>query len=143
MENNSVDVFFDEVAEKMKNDIQECLDNGFSFSDIAILCRGNNDILKFSQSLSALEVDYKNEKQFIRTISEKGLTLDLSATINAVIQYLLWYSFPKNRRYLVLCLYYLNKSGRISIEDFSAELSDILLAENTTSLQQKVEENTN
>ncbi|OPC02252.1 DNA helicase UvrD [Elizabethkingia ursingii] len=140
VENNSADVFFDDVAEKMKNDIQECLDNGFGFSDIAILCRGNNDILKFSQSLSALEVDYKNEKQFIRTISEKGLTLDLSSTINAVIQYLLWYSFPKNRRYLVLCLYYLNKSGRISIEDFSAELSDILLAENTSSLQEKVEE---
>jgi hypothetical protein len=31
VENNSADVFFDDVAEKMKNDIQECLNNGFSF----------------------------------------------------------------------------------------------------------------
>ncbi len=127
----------------MKNDIQESLNNGFSFSDIAILCRGNNDILKFSQLLSGLEVDYKNEKIFIRTISEKGLTLDLSATINAVIQYLLWYSFPKNRRFLVLCLYYLNKSGRIKIHDFSAELSEILQIETTSGLQEKVEKKYN
>ncbi|WP_185287086.1 UvrD-helicase domain-containing protein, partial [Chryseobacterium indologenes] len=70
VENGNVDLFFEEVAEKMKNDIQESLNNGFSFSDIAILCRGNNDILKFSQLLSGLEVDYKNEKIFIRTISE-------------------------------------------------------------------------
>ncbi|WP_407482721.1 UvrD-helicase domain-containing protein [Elizabethkingia meningoseptica] len=143
VENGNVDLFFEEVAEKMKNDIQESLNNGFSFSDIAILCRGNNDILKFSQLLSGLEVDYKNEKTFIRTISEKGLTLDLSATINAVIQYLLWYSFPKNRRFLVLCLYYLNKSGRIKIDDFSAELSEILQIETTSGLQEKVEEKYN
>ncbi|AQX11473.1 DNA helicase UvrD [Elizabethkingia meningoseptica] len=143
VENGNVDLFFEEVAEKMKNDIQESLNNGFSFSDIAILCRGNNDILKFSQLLSGLEVDYKNEKIFIRTISEKGLTLDLSATINAVIQYLLWYSFPKNRRFLVLCLYYLNKSGRIKIHDFSAELSEILQIETTSGLQEKVEKKYN
>ena len=143
VENGNVDLFFEEVAEKMKNDIQESLNNGFSFSDIAILCRGNNDILKFSQQLSGLEVDYKNEKTFIRTISEKGLTLDLSATINAVIQYLLWYSFPKNRRFLVLCLYYLSKSGRIKIDDFSAELSEILQIETTSGLQEKVEEKYN
>ncbi|NAW50831.1 UvrD-helicase domain-containing protein [Elizabethkingia argentiflava] len=136
---NNVDLFFEETIEKMKIDIQKCINQGFKFSDIAILCRGNKDILKFSQLLSTLEVEYKSEKTFIKTLSEKGLTLDLSPTLNALIQYLLWYSFPKNRRYLVLCLYYLNKAKRIDIQDFSGELSDILKEDCNEQLLKKIE----
>jgi hypothetical protein len=65
----------------------ECLDNGFTFSDITILCRGNNDIFNYSQLLGNLKVHYNGKETHIKTISEKGLTLDLSFTIKALIEF--------------------------------------------------------
>ena len=72
----------------MQQDIQQCLDNGFRFSDITILCRENNDIFNYSQLLGSREVLYNGEKTFIKTISERGLTLNLSKTLNALIEFL-------------------------------------------------------
>ncbi|MBN9336909.1 MAG: UvrD-helicase domain-containing protein, partial [Chryseobacterium sp.] len=66
LENSVKSVFYEESAEKMRNDIQECLDNGFTFSDITILCRGNNDIFNYSQLLGNLKVQYNGKETHIK-----------------------------------------------------------------------------
>ena len=126
LENSVKSVFYDETAQKMKQDIQECLDNGFAFSDITILCRGNSDIFNYSQLLSNLKVNYNNKETYIKTISEKGLTLDLSFTIKALIEFLKWNINPKNKQFLVKMMYFLNVSGRITMNDFTTEIKTIL-----------------
>lgn len=95
LENSVKAVFYEETSQKMQQDIQECLDNGFTFSDITILCRGNNDIFNYSQLLGNLKVNYNGKETYIKTISEKGLTLDLSFTIKALIEFLKWEINPK------------------------------------------------
>ena len=129
LENSVKSIFYDETAQKMQHDIQECLDNGFAFSDITILCRGNSDIFNYSQLLSNLKVHYNNnnnKETYIKTISEKGLTLDLSFTIKALIEFLKWNINPKNRQFLVKMMYFLNVSGRITMNDFTTEIKTIL-----------------
>ncbi len=126
LDNAVKSVFYEESAEKMRCDIQECLDNGFSFSDITILCRGNNDIFNYSQLLGNLKVNYNGKETYIKTISEKGLTLDLSFTIKALIEYLKWEITPKNRQFLVKMMYFLQVSGRITMKDFTSEVRTIL-----------------
>lgn len=126
LDNAVKSVFYEESAEKMRCDIQECLDNGFSFSDITILCRGNNDIFNYSQLLGNLKVNYNRKETYIKTISEKGLTLDLSFTIKALIEYLKWEITPKNRQFLVKMMYFLQVSGRITMKDFTSEVRTIL-----------------
>jgi ATP-dependent exoDNAse (exonuclease V) beta subunit len=74
LENSVKSVFYEETVTENANDIQECLDNGFTFSDITILCRGNNDIFNYSQLLGNLKVHYNGKETHIKTISEKGLT---------------------------------------------------------------------
>ena len=130
MENDKKDVFYEDSSLQMQKDIQECLNNGFRFSDITILCRGNFDIFNYAQFLGNLKVNYQGAETYIKTISERGLTLDLSATLNALIQFLQWESSPKNRQFLVLMMYYLNQSGRIFMQDFSAEIMEILAIKN-------------
>lgn len=129
VENLTKDEFYNDVSEKMKKDIQECLDNGFSFSDITILCRGNFDIFSYSQKLGNLKVNYNGTNTYIKTISDKGLTLDLSNTLQAVIQFLRWETNPKNKPHLIMLMFYLNRLGRIKIEDFSLEMLEILKKE--------------
>ncbi len=133
LENSVKAMFYEESAEKMRSDIQECLDNGFNFSDITILCRGNNDIFNYSQLLGSLKVHYNGTETHIKTISEKGLTLELSFTLKALIEFLKWEINPKNRQFLVKMMYFLQVSGRISMADFTSEIKTIL------SLQQKSE----
>lgn len=116
------DEFYQSVAEKMTKDIQQCLDNGFSLKDICILCRGNSDIFTYSQLLGNQKVNYQGQETFIKTISESGLTLNLSYTINAVIQFLNWTTAPKNKRFLVMMFYFLNQAERIKIKDFTTEV---------------------
>ena len=70
IENVTKSIYYEEVAAKMQEDIQSCLDNGFKFSDITILCRGNFDIFSFSQLLGNLKVNYHGEEVYIKTISE-------------------------------------------------------------------------
>lgn len=118
--------FFENVAEQMHRNIQECVNNGFRLSDITILCRKGNEIQKFSQLLGLKKIQYLGKETFIKTISEKGLILELSNTLKAVIEFLKWEIQPKNRQYLVRMLYFLNDLGRIKIEDFSAEMLKIL-----------------
>lgn len=126
IENGNKESFYNDVVARMQEDIQSCLDNGFSFSDICILCRGNFDIFNYSQLLGNQKVFYKGENVFIKTISEKGLTLNLSKTINALIQFLNWVVSPKNKSFLVMMFYHLNDAGRIQINDFSTEMLEIL-----------------
>jgi hypothetical protein len=109
-----------------RKDIQECLNNGFKFSDITILCRGNFDIFSYSQKLGNLKVNYKGEETNIKTISDKGLTLELSNTLKAVIEFLRWETNPKNKPNLIMMMYYLNKLGRIHMADFTLEMKEIL-----------------
>ena len=119
-------VFYDEATEKMQDDIESCLANGYRFSDITILCRGNFDIFTFSQLLGNLKVNYKNEEVYIKTISESGLTLNLSLTLLALTEFLKWEENPKNFQFTVKMLYYLKILGRIEMEDFSNEIMEIL-----------------
>lgn len=118
--------FFETATLQMKNDIQNCLDNGFRFSDITILCRGGFEIKEFSQLLGREKIVYNNEEQYIKTISEKGLTLDLSLTVKALLEFLNWKVQPKNKQFLVKMFYYLKESGRIYIENFTAEMLKVL-----------------
>ena len=119
-------VFYDEATEKMRDDIESCLANGYRFSDITILCRGNFDIFTFSQLLGNLKVNYKDEEVYIKTISESGLTLNLSLTLLALTEFLKWEENPKNFQFTVKMLYYLKILGRIEMEDFSNEIMEIL-----------------
>lgn len=126
MENDKKEIFYEDSSLQMQKDIQECLNHGFQFSDITILCRGNFDIFNYAQFLGKLRVNYRGKETYIKTISERGLTLDLSATLNALIQFLRWENAPKNRQFLVIMMYHLNQLGRISMQDFSSEILEIL-----------------
>lgn len=126
IENLTNEDFYNDSSEKMRKDIQECLNNGFKFSDITILCRGNFDIFSYSQRLGNLKVNYNGEEVNIKTISEKGLTLELSDTLKAVIEFLKWEINPKNKPDLIMMMYYLNKLGRIHMTDFTLEMKEIL-----------------
>lgn len=130
IENGKKDEFYSDTSEKMRADIQECLNSGFKFSDIAILCRGNNDIFHYSQKLGALKVNNNNVETNIKTISESGLTLELSDTLNAVMNFLNWEANPKNKQFLSLMMYFLNQTGRIKMLDFTGEMQEILKYEN-------------
>ena len=135
LENSVKAVFYEVTSQKMQQDIQECLDNGFTFSDITILCRGNNDIFNYSQLLGNLKVNYNGKETYIKTISEKGLTLDLSFTIKALIEFLKWEINPKNRQFLVKMMYFLNVSGRIKMNDFTSEIKTILSLESKKDIE--------
>ncbi len=136
LENSTKDIFYEETVAKMRNDIQESLDNGFDFSDITILCRGNSDIFNYSQLLGNLKVNYKGKETYIKTISEKGLTLDLAFTLKALIEFLKWNLVPKNRQFLVKMMYFLNVSGRIKMTDFTSEIKEILNLESKTEIEE-------
>jgi len=139
LENAVKSVFYEETTQKMQQDIQECLDNGFTFSDITILCRGNSDIFNYSQLLSNLKVNYNNRETYIKTISEKGLTLDLSFTIKALIEFLKWNINPKNKQFLVKMMYFLKVSGRIRMTDFTSEIRTILNLESKKDIEHYID----
>lgn len=143
IENDINDVVFSEMAERMQNDIQECLDSGFRFSDITILCRGNTEIFKYSQLLGHLKVRYKDEETYIRTISESGLTLELSYTLKALIEFVKWQLNPKNRQFLVMMMYYLNELGRIQIDNFTKEIQELLKMEKDSHILDYLQEHFN
>ncbi len=143
LENSTKDNFYGETVAKMQNDIQESLDNGFDFSDITILCRGNSDIFNYSQLLGNLKVSYKGKDTYIKTISEKGLTLDLAFTIKALIEFLKWNLVPKNRQFLVKMMYFLNVSGRITMMDFTSEIKEILKFDNKKDIEDFINEKYN
>ncbi|WP_294301928.1 exodeoxyribonuclease V subunit beta [uncultured Chryseobacterium sp.] len=126
IENLTNEDFYNDTSERMRKDIQEILDNGFRFSDITILCRGNFDIFSYSQKLGSLKVKYKGEETNIKTISDKGLTLELSNTLKAVVEFLRWETNPKNKPNLIMMMYYLNKLGRIHMADFTWEMKAVL-----------------
>lgn len=123
-------IYYEEIAAKMIENIQECLQNGFSFSDITILCRDNTDIFKFSQLLGGKKIIKNGTEIAIKTISDKGLTLELSPTILATIAFLRWKQNPKNQQFLVKMMYQLQNSGRITISDFSKEMLTIIEIKN-------------
>ncbi|WKS96100.1 UvrD-helicase domain-containing protein [Riemerella columbina] len=120
------EVFFDQVAAQMYEDIKECVANGFSLQDICILCRTKKEIQELSLRLGREKIQYQGRETYIKTISEKGLTLDLSKTILAVIAYLRWENEEKNTQYLVEMLYHLNSLGRIRIQHFTEDIFKLL-----------------
>lgn len=128
-EESTIPLFFEELALKMHRDIQEGLDNGFSFSDFTILCTKNAHIISLSESLGSLEVRYRGENTLIKTISDNGLSLGSSLTLQALIQFFNWQLKPESKQYLVNCLYHLNELGRITMSDFSAETLHLLSLE--------------
>lgn len=135
IENATKKVFYEEVSEKMQKDIQSCLDNGFRLSDITILCRGNFDIFNFSQMLGNLKINYQGKEDYIKTISESGLTLNLSSTLLALTEFLKWEEDPKNLQFPVKMLYYLKVLGRIEMNDFSSEIMEIISFKNKPEIQ--------
>lgn len=126
IENATKAQFYDDVAEKMQADLQSCFDQGFRFSDVTILCRGNFDIFSFSQLLGSLKVNYLGKEEFIKTISDSGLTLNLSSTLMALTEFLKWEQNPKNFQFAVKMLYYLKVLGRIKINDFTEDMMEML-----------------
>ncbi len=116
----------EETVLRMQADIQECLNNGYSFSDITILCSQNNQIAFFAKSLGLLQVDYNGNPTPIKTLSEKGLTLGSSLTLQAIIEFLSFQNKPSQKQHLVKCLYFLNLLGRIRIQDFSSEMHTLV-----------------
>jgi ATP-dependent exoDNAse (exonuclease V) beta subunit len=140
IENLTNEDFYNDVSDKMQKDIQECLDNGFRFSDITILCRGNFDIFSYSQKLGNLKVSYNGEETNIKTISDKGLTLELSNTLLAVVEFLKWETNPKNKPHLIMMMFYLNRLGRINMPDFTLEMKEILALEQHETIIQFIEE---
>ncbi len=140
IENLTNDDFYNDTSERMQKDIQESLNNGFKFSDITILCRGNFDIFSYSQKLGNLKVNYRGEETNIKTISDKGLTLELSNTLKAVIEFLRWEVNPKNKPTLIMMMYYLNKLGRIQMADFTLEMKEILEIESHEEILQFIQQ---
>lgn len=126
IENLTNDDFYNDTSERMRKDIQESLNNGFKFSDITILCRGNFDIFSYSQKLGNLTVSYQGAETNIKTISDKGLTLELSNTLKAVIEYLKWEMNSKSKPNLIMMMYHLNTLGRVHMEDFTLAMKEIL-----------------
>ncbi|SIT22658.1 ATP-dependent exoDNAse (exonuclease V) beta subunit (contains helicase and exonuclease domains) [Chryseobacterium ureilyticum] len=140
IENLTNDEFYDDTSESMRKDIQECLNNGFKFSDITILCRGNFDIFSYSQKLGNLKVNYNGEETNIKTISDKGLTLELSNTLKAVIEFLRWEINPKNRTCLIMMMYHLNTLGKIHMSDFTLNMLEILSIESHDEILQFIQQ---
>jgi len=125
-EQSTIPLFFEDLASKMHRDIQDCLNHGFSFSDLTILCTKKDHIVALSESLGALEVDYNGQRTTIKTISEKGLALGSSLTLQALIQFFHWQLKPSSKEHLVNALYLLNELGRIEIKDFSLEMLSLV-----------------
>ncbi len=71
-------------------------------------------------------MNYRGEETNIKTISDKGLTLELSNTLQAVIYFLRWETNPKNKPHLIMLMFYLNRLGRIKMTDFSLDMNEIL-----------------
>ncbi|REC46338.1 UvrD-helicase domain-containing protein [Chryseobacterium pennipullorum] len=140
IENLTNEDFYTDTSDRMRKDIQECLDNGFSFSDITILCRGNFDIFSYSQKLGNLKVTYRGEETNIKTISDKGLTLELSSTLKAVIEFLRWEINPKNKHCLIMMMYHLNTLGKVHMADFTLEMKEILDIENHEEILQFIQQ---
>jgi ATP-dependent exoDNAse (exonuclease V) beta subunit len=140
IENLTNEDFYNDTSERMRKDIQESLNNGFKFSDITVLCRGNFDIFSYSQKLGNLKVNYKGEETNIKTISDKGLTLELSNTLKAVIEFLKWETNPKNKPNLIMMMFYLNKLGRIHMADFTLEMTKILEIETHEEILQFIQQ---
>lgn len=135
IENTTKKIFYEEAAEKMRTDIQTCVDKGFKLSDITILCRGNFDIFSFSQLLGNSKITYQGKEDYIKTISESGLTLNLSSTLLALTEFLRWEQNPKNFQFPVKMLYYLSVLGRIEVKDFSAEMMEMLALKNKAEME--------
>ncbi|KEY18685.1 UvrD-helicase domain-containing protein [Kaistella antarctica] len=133
-------LYYENASTKMRDDIESCLANGFRFSDITILCRGNFDIFTFSQLLGNLKVNYRGEEVYIKTISESGLTLNLSLTLLALTEFLKWEENPKNLQFPVKMLYYLKVLGRIEMEDFSNEIMELLTLKTKSEIEVSIAE---
>ena len=140
IDNLTNEEFYNDTSQRMRKDIQECLDNGFKFSDITILCRGNFDIFSYSQKLGSLKVQYRGGETNIKTISDKGLTLELSNTLKAVIEFLRWELNPKNKHCLIMMMYHLNTLGKIHMPDFTLEMKEILDIESHEEILQFIQQ---
>ncbi len=127
---------FNYTAACMREDIQKCLDQGYRFSDITILCRGNFDIFSYSHELGNLKVHYNGEQVYIKTISDSGLTLNLSSTLLALTEFLRWQENPENLQFAVKMLYYLQVLGRIKMTDFTEEVLAVLAQESKSAMEQ-------
>lgn len=140
LEHQTNDEFYNDTVARMRDDIQKCLDRGFSLSDITVLCRGNKDIFHYSQKLGSQTVSYRGVDIHIKTISENGLTLELSETLNAVMMFLHWEANPENLQFLVMMMYWLERLGRIRTVDFTQEIMEILALSNKDEIAASVEQ---
>lgn len=116
----------DEFLSQMQKDIQQCLHDGYTLSDITILLRSNSDIRYFAQALGKMLIIENGTETYISTLSDQGLTLDLSSTILALIEYLQWELQPQKTENLINFLYYLNQTGKLDFKDFTQETLHIL-----------------
>ncbi len=133
------DPYFENASIQMFEDIQECINNGFSLSDITIICRKGKEIKRFSSLLGQKDIEYQGKTQKIKCISEKGLTLEISKTLKALIEFLQWKLEPGNLQYATRFLYHLNDLGRIKMRNFTEEVSVLFESRNTETIQKAIE----
>ncbi len=120
-------VFWDEFVDKMHQDIQEALDNGYQFSDLCILLRGKKEIAATIEALGNKKVIIKGQEVPIPYLSKEGLRVDVSISVKAIISLLYWQQNPLNDIYFSNFFYYLKQLGHISEEtDFTDLLSKYL-----------------
>ncbi|WP_392437448.1 UvrD-helicase domain-containing protein [Cruoricaptor ignavus] len=118
--------YIEAVTDQMHRSIQELVERGFNLKDITILFRNNEDIRSFSILLGSKKIVRNGNEEFIKTISDKGITLNLSLTLRALMDFLRWECSPENNQHAVTMLYWLNRLGRIDISDFTAEMQEML-----------------
>lgn len=110
----------------LHQDIQECLNRGYKFSDLTLLCQQNKQIAALSNALGQLEVQYGGTLSPIKTISDKGLQLKEAHTLKALICLLTYHQNPAQKRYLVEMLYYLSELGKVDLSDYTVAMEELL-----------------
>ncbi|MDR2122452.1 MAG: UvrD-helicase domain-containing protein, partial [Flavobacteriaceae bacterium] len=104
------------MAQRVSEIIEEVLNNGFSFSDIAILVRNKKHSLPIVDKI--VERGYP-------ILTEEALLVSSSSAIQTIIFTFRWIADPGDREYLVRMLYRLWSLKKIQSEDFTAEMEKI------------------
>ena len=105
-----------ELSNRIVEIVEECLENGFELKDIALLVRNKK------HSYAAVEL--LTEKGF-PILTEEALRVASSLTVKTLISALKWIDNPRDTEELARMLYGLNMSGKIEIEDYTAEMLKI------------------
>ncbi|MDR3272704.1 MAG: UvrD-helicase domain-containing protein [Flavobacteriaceae bacterium] len=105
-----------ELVKQVVEIVEECLKNGFSLKDIALLIREK----KHSYAI----VEFLMEKGF-PILTEEALSVASSSAVKTLISMFKWLDNPKDTEPLARMLYGLNQLGKIKMEDYTTEMLKI------------------